>query len=71
MMMWDLAIPITILQVMKMAKTTEKKQDFIALISMMSNNELNDYIKRHGHGPKPVVMCRTIDKKEKSDENAS
>ena len=56
---------------MKMAKTTEKKQHFIALISMMSNNELNDYIKRHGHGPKPVVMCRIVDKKEKSDENAS
>lgn len=53
-----------------MARTTEKKQDFIALISMMNNNELNDYIKRHGHCPKPVVMCRIVDKKEKSDSNA-
>jgi hypothetical protein len=51
-----------------MPKTTNKRQDFISLISMMSNNELNEYIKRHGHGPKPVVMCRIVSKGKKNDK---
>lgn len=28
---------------------------------MMSQTELNDYIKRHGPGVKPVVMCYIVD----------
>lgn len=42
-------------------KTYEKKRDFIQIISMMTNTELNDYIKRHGPGPKPVIMCYIVD----------
>ena len=49
-----------------MAKTYDKKRDFIRLISSMTNNELNEYIKQHGSDPKPVVMCRIIDDENKS-----
>ena len=45
-----------------MAKTHENKRDFIQLLTMMSDTEINDYIKRHGKGPKPVVMCVIVDK---------
>ena len=45
-----------------MAKTHEKKRDFIQLLTMMSDPEINDYIKRHGKGPKPVVMCTIIER---------
>lgn len=48
-----------------MSKTHDKKKDFIQIISSMDNNELNNYIKRHGPDPKPVVMFRIIDKKQK------
>lgn len=50
-----------------MAKTHEKKKDFIERISSMTNKELNDYIKRHGNGPKPVVMCTIIPKEDKNN----
>lgn len=50
-----------------MAKTHDNKKDFIQLLCMMSDTELNDYIKRHGKGPKPVVMCTIV---ERGDENA-
>lgn len=50
-------------------KTHNKKEDFIKIISMMTNNELNDYIKRHGPDPKPVVMVRIIDKDSKPTQN--
>lgn len=49
-----------------MSKTHDKKRDFIQLLSMMSDTELNDYIKRHGKGPKPVVMCIIIEKENKN-----
>ena len=54
-----------------MAKTHDKKRDFIQLLSMMSDTEINDYIKRHGKGPKPVVMCVIVDKEKNipSEEN--
>ena len=42
-------------------KTYDKKKDFIQILSMMSDNEINEYIKRHGRGPKPVEMCRIVD----------
>lgn len=45
-----------------MAKTHNNKEDFIKIISMMSDTELNDYIKTHGKQPKPVNMCRIIEK---------
>lgn len=48
-------------------KTYNKKKDFIKIISSMNNTELNDYIKTHGSKPKPVVMCRIINK-EKNKE---
>ena len=48
-----------------MGKTYNKKRDFIATISAMSNTELNNYIKQYGSPPKPVVMCRIIGNKEK------
>lgn len=50
-----------------MPKTYNKKKDFIKIISSMSNTELNDYIKAHGCGPKPVVMCRIVDKSRKEN----
>ncbi len=45
-------------------KTYDKKRDFIQILTMMSDTELNDYIKRHDKGPKPVVMCTIVDKGE-------
>lgn len=51
-----------------MAKTYDKKRDFIKIISSMTNNELNDYIKQYGSKPKPVVMCRIVDKTKKKEE---
>lgn len=47
-----------------MAKTHENKRDFIQLLCMMSDTEINDYIKRHGKGPKPVVMCTIVERSE-------
>lgn len=49
-----------------MTKTYNKKRDFIRLISSMTNNELNDYIKQYGSEPKPVVMCRIVNDKDES-----
>ena len=49
-----------------MSKTYENKRDFIQLLTMMTDTEINDYIKRHGKGPKPVVMC-TIVERSKED----
>ena len=28
------------------------------------NNDINDYIKRHGKAPKPVLAIRVVDKKD-------
>ena len=47
-------------------KTHEKKRDFIQLLMSMTDTEINDYIKRHGKGPKPVVMCTIV---KKGDNN--
>ena len=51
-----------------MAKTHKNKKDFIQLLSMMSDTEINDYIKRHGKGPKPVVMCTIVKDTKDEDE---
>lgn len=45
-------------------KTHDKKRDFIQILSMMTDTEINDYIKTHGKGPKPVVMCRIVEENE-------
>lgn len=45
-----------------MAKTHEKKKDFIERISSMTDKELNDYIKRNGSEPKKIPLCYSIDK---------
>lgn len=42
-------------------KITNNKKDFIHIIANMSNAELNQYIKRHGSRPKPVLLCRDIE----------
>lgn len=47
-------------------KTHDKKDDFIKIISSMTDTEINDYIKAHGKGPKPVVMCRIIEEENKN-----
>ena len=39
------------------AKSHDKKEDFIKLLSSMSHNDINDYIKRNGKKPKPVLMA--------------
>ena len=50
-----------------MAKTHENKRDFIQLLMMMSDTEINDYIKRHGKGPKPVEMCRIVERSKNNE----
>ena len=53
-----------------MLKTYNKKRDFIELLSMMDNNQINEYIKRHGSKPKPVNMVIFVDKtKDKKLKN--
>ena len=52
-----------------MAKTHNKRNDFIQTLCMMSDTEINDYIKRHGKPPKPVVMCRIVDKSKDGEQN--
>ena len=49
-----------------MAKTHENKRDFIQLLMSMTDTEINDYIKAHGKGPKPVEMCIIVDKGDKN-----
>lgn len=52
-----------------MAKTYNKKKDFIELLASMTDTQLNDYIKTHGKRPKPVVMCTIVkERKENNDE---
>lgn len=43
-------------------KTKNNKKSFIQILSMMSDTEINDYIKRHGKPTKKVEMCRIINK---------
>ena len=43
-------------------KTHDNKRDFIKILTSMSDVELNEYIKTHGKPPKPVIMCRIINK---------
>jgi hypothetical protein len=51
-------------------KTHDKKRDFIQILSSMNDTEINDYIKQHGKGPKPVVMCVIINNNpDKKEEN--
>ena len=49
-----------------MAKTHDNKKDFIQLLCSMSDTEINEYIKRHGKGPKPVVMCTIVERGDDS-----
>lgn len=54
---------------MSKIKSTSKKRDFIAIISSMSDTQLNDYIKSHGKPPKPVRLYHIIDKEDKNNGN--
>ena len=45
-----------------MAKTHNSKKDFIKILSSMTDTEINDYIKKYGKGPKPVIMCTIVNK---------
>lgn len=45
-----------------MAKTHENRRDFIKILSSMSHNDINDYIKQHGKRPKDVLLCTVRDK---------
>ena len=46
-----------------MSKTmTNNKRDFISLLSSMSHEDINRYIREHGKPPKKVSMCHIIDK---------
>lgn len=49
-------------------KSTNNKKDFIHIIANMSNAELNQYIKRYGSEPKPVLLCKDIVKTENNDD---
>lgn len=42
------------------SKTHKNRKDFIQILCMMSDTEINDYIKRHGSEPKPVQMCHIV-----------
>jgi hypothetical protein len=46
-----------------------KKEQFIRILTSMTNVELNDYIKSHGKGPKMVQMCVLV-KKDKSGQTS-
>lgn len=43
-------------------KTYDNKRDFIKILTSMSDVELNEYIKTHGKPPKPVIMCRIVNR---------
>lgn len=55
----------------KVQKTTFKKQDFINLLTSMSHNEVNEYIKSHGKPPKKIRLYHLIDSEKKSYDEAS
>ena len=44
----------------KVKRTEQCKKDFISIISSMTDNEINEYIKAHGKPPKPIEMCTII-----------
>ena len=44
----------------------DKKKDFIDKLMEMTDKELNDFVKSKGKPPKPVVMCRIVDKDKDS-----
>lgn len=48
-----------------MAKTYNNRNDFISILSSMSNTDINDYIKQHGKKPKDVLLCTVISKENK------
>ena len=48
----------------KVQKSISKKRDFIDFLCSMSHNEINDFIKANGKGPKPVRMYHLVDNKE-------
>ena len=54
-----------------MAKTHNKKQDFIDKLASMSDTELNDFIKKYGKKPKPCNMVKIVDKNEPKMEAES
>ena len=45
-----------------MSRETTKKRDFIEFISSMSDVEINEYIKRHGKKPKPMLLYTLVNK---------
>lgn len=52
-----------------MKKTHDKKRDFIQLLCEMTDTEINDYIKMHGKGPKPVEMCVIVERNKDNGKN--
>lgn len=51
-------------------KHTNKKRDFIAIISSMTETQLNDYIKAHGKPPKPVRLYHLINKEGETNNES-
>ena len=51
-------------------KEKTHKRDFIAIISSMTHEEINDYIREHGKPPKPVRLYHLIDKEKYTYEAA-
>ena len=49
---------------MARVKSTEKKRDFIKILSSMRDVEINDFILKNGKPPKQVIMCRLLKKDE-------
>lgn len=45
-----------------MSRETTKKRDFIEFIASMSDVEINEYIKRHGKKPKPMLLYTLVNK---------
>ena len=46
-----------------MAKTYNKKEDFIKKISGMSHEEINNFIKTNGKPPKKVMLAWRVSQK--------
>ena len=46
---------------------SQKRRDFIDVLTSMSQNEINEYIKTHGKPPKPILLYRLIESIKDND----
>ena len=48
-------------------KTYNDKEDFIEILSRMTDVEINDYIISKGKPPKKMLFCRVVNKEDNND----